>query len=124
MKYLFVLAVSALLLTSCGNERTRTMNDYEAYIVLQEDLTEKVLKEGISETDYDKELDKDANFKIVRAGEDAKHNLLEVKDLLTEKEKSCLVELILRDKRNQQELIDAFLEKKKAEKAAKAEKKK
>ncbi|MCQ2192572.1 MAG: hypothetical protein MJZ23_06885 [Paludibacteraceae bacterium] len=119
MKKLLILAVSALLLSACGNERSKTFSEYETYIEFQENLTNKVLKGELTEDNYDSEFDKEEYTKIVKAGEDAKHNLLEVKDLLTEKEKSEMADLLLRDKRNHHTLIDAFIEAKNAAKAAK-----
>lgn len=122
MKKTILFAASALLLAACGSERSRTMADYADYLSLQEDLTEKVVKGSLSEEEYDKELDSPENFKTVRAGEDAKHNLIEVKDLLSNSDKEALAELLLRDKRNQQQLVDAFIEKKKVDAPVKSSK--
>lgn len=122
MKKTILFAASALLLAACGSERSRTMADYADYLSLQEDLTEKVVKGSLSEEEYDKELDSPENFKTVRAGEDAKHNLIEVKDLLSNSDKEALAELLLRDKRNQQQLVDAFIEKKKVDASVKSSK--
>lgn len=121
MKKVYLFAISALLLTSCGNERAKTMSEYEDYVKFQEDLTEKVVDGVLNEETYDIEYDKPEYAKIVKNGEDAKHDLMEVKDLFTEKEKSQMADLILREKRNHHILIDAFLD---AKKAAKEEKEK
>lgn len=124
MKKYVILAVSALLFASCSNERAKTMGEYEEYIKFQEDLTEKVLDGVLTEATYDIEYDKADYAKIVKNGEDAKHDLMEVKDLLDEKEKSALADLMLREKRNHHVLIDAFIDAKKAAKEEKENSKK
>lgn len=122
MKKVFILAAAVLVLASCSNERSKTLSDYEESVSFQESLTKKVEKGQLDEKTIDDEYEKEENEVIVRNGEDAKRDLMEVKDLLTDRERGEFADLVLREKRNQHKLLDIFIAKKKAAKEAKEDK--